>query len=468
MLLSITSEQNMRSEFVGDVPTDSEIAKLREVVPNMDLEETLEYAKTLIPDEVASNLFNHPLKFEIVLLNTYDLWFTAWPSRSKITGLGATPADAFEIATGVDLLDVMRLGSRIVKRSTAAHQVRFTRDELLADDASEAAIEYLFANMALPLDDYKAKLGENRAAGAIGHQRYTLIQYPFLAIDENTFVMLRHQWALDRLCGEQLYHEAWFNLRKQSRGLADRFKNAMNDAFEQFVGGILHRTVEKTPHLRLIVDEPEMQTAWTEKKGQTPSVCDWVLFGEGHCVPIDATNHAVKEDAAQGLASWDEYDADIEKIFTEGKFEQLLSTIDYVRKHGSWNDEKVDTTKMFAPLVIVPDSGIPPGLLTQFDIVIRGYKVFKHLKPQVYAPGIVPLSDIQLLEGMADFAPKIPDFAGKDADMMKLIAGWRWAASKQGLASLQMVLLQRGFPVLPVSDHIVNTSAKVMKLLDGD
>ena len=46
--------------------------------------------------------------------------------------------------------------------------------------------------------------------------------------------------------------------------------------------------------------------------------------------------------------------------------------------------------------------------------------------------------------------------------------GPRWAASKQGLASLQMVLLQRGFPVLPLSDHIVNNSAKVMKLLDGD
>jgi hypothetical protein len=121
-----------------------------------------------------SSLFNLPLKYEIVLSNTYDLWFTAWASRSKSTGLGATPAEAFKIAIGVDLLDVCASVARIVKRSTDAHQVRFARDELLADGVAEAAIDYLFANMALPLDDYQVKLQEDRDAGAIGHQRYTL------------------------------------------------------------------------------------------------------------------------------------------------------------------------------------------------------------------------------------------------------------------------------------------------------
>jgi len=34
-------------------------------------------------------------------------------------------------------------------------------------------------------------------------------------------------------------------------------------------------------------------------------------------------------------------------------------------------------------------------------------EAFKHLQPQVYAPGIVPLSDIQLLEGMADVGREV-------------------------------------------------------------
>jgi len=50
-------------------------------------------------------------------------------------------------------------------------------------------------------------------------------------------------------------------------------------------------------------------------------------LGEGHCVVIDASNHAVKADAAKGLASFDEYAAGIDNIHVEGKFKQLLSTI---------------------------------------------------------------------------------------------------------------------------------------------
>jgi len=61
------------------------------------------------------------------------LWFSPWALRSTTTGLGVTPAEAFEIATGVELIEVMRLGARIIRRSSDTEQVRFTRDELLAD-----------------------------------------------------------------------------------------------------------------------------------------------------------------------------------------------------------------------------------------------------------------------------------------------------------------------------------------------
>jgi hypothetical protein len=148
-----------------------------------------------------------------------------------------------------------------------------------------------------------------------------------------------------------------------------------------------------------------------------------MIFGEDHCIVIDATNHAVKEDAAQGLASWDDYSADVEAIFTDvehGKFGQLLSTIDLVKKHGGWGDEKVDTTTMYAPLIVVPDAGVVNGLLTQFDINIRAVKAFGHLQPQVYAPGIVQISDIQLLEGFADIGLKY----GKNPDMMVPQVAW--------------------------------------------
>jgi hypothetical protein len=364
------------------------------------------------------------------------------------------------------LLDLLRLGRRIVERSTGDHQVRFTRDELTADGISDIAIDYLFSYMALRLEGYKEALEADRKAGDIAHQRFTFMQYPFIAVDENTFVMIRHQWAMERLCGSTLYHEARYNLGTQSSALGNRFKNAMNDAFEVFIGGILHRTAKKGKGIEKIVDESDMQVAWTEQKNKTPSVCDWMLLGEGHCVVIDATNHAVKADAAQGLANFDAYAADIDKIFVEGKFEQLLSTIDLAKQHGGWGGEPVDGETNFVPLVVIPDTGVPSGLITNFDIIERGRKLFEHLQPHVYPAGLITVSDVQLLEGMADFALSLPTGPGDDRNMMKLLAGWRHAVISQGDSSLQIFLHRRGFP-LPLSHHILSTARKVMELLDA-
>jgi hypothetical protein len=268
-----------------------------------------------------------------------------------------------------------------------------------------------------------------------------------------------------RLCGTTLYHEAWHSLGSQSRGLGDRFKNAMNEAFEIFVGGILHRIAAKGKGIQRIVDESEMQTAWTERKDQTPSICDWMLLGEGHCVVIDATNHAVKANAAQGLATFQEYAAEIDKIYVECKFRQLVSTIDLAKKHGGWDGNVVSDSTNFVPLVVIPDTGVPTGIITNFDIVERGRRIFQYLKPHVYPPGLITVADVQLLEGIADFAVSLPQMPGTDRNIMKLLAGWRHAVVSEGDSSLQIFLHRRGFP-LPLSTHILANSSKVMKLLD--
>jgi hypothetical protein len=65
---------------------------------------------------------------------------------------------------------------------------------------------------------------------------------------------------------------------------------------------------------------------------------------------------------------------------------------------------------------------------------------------------------------MVDTAAKY----GKNPNMIDLIANWRAKASKYGLASLQLYLASSGYLLLPVSDHIVKNSRKVMKLLAGN
>jgi hypothetical protein len=67
---------------------------------------------------------------------------------------------------------------------------------------------------------------------------------------------------------------------------------------------------------------------------------------------------------------------------------------------------------------------------------------------------------------MADLARSVPTLPGQDRNMMKMLAGWRYAASGQGEASLQIFLHRRGFP-LPLSKHILSNSRKMIALLDG-
>jgi hypothetical protein len=59
------------------------------------MEEMLEYAKKFIPNEVASNLFNMPTMYEMLLSNTYDLWFAPCarslnrlPRQAHVTAAG--------------------------------------------------------------------------------------------------------------------------------------------------------------------------------------------------------------------------------------------------------------------------------------------------------------------------------------------------------------------------------------------
>lgn len=116
--------------------------------------------------------------------------------------------------------------------------------------APQAAIDFLFGRMTLSLKAFRAEFAADLKAGPVGHRRYKLTQYPFLALDNHEFIMLRYGWAADRLCGSLLCFEAWSGLvDTQSTSLAQRFGSAMNDVFEDIVGETLQRIAN---HSRLI------------------------------------------------------------------------------------------------------------------------------------------------------------------------------------------------------------------------
>jgi hypothetical protein len=453
LLLSIHTEQQSRPEFAADVPTQREIERLAEETSALDEEQTIARLRGLLPDQAAAMLFNAPLKLEVVQANAVNIWFTPWPDKVSESRFGQVPAEAFREATGVDLKELMRLGLIITDVKNPARVV-FTRQELIEAGVSDQAISYLAAHMSLDLAGLKEPLGDDRLRGSVAQQRFTLTQFPFLRGPGDTFVMLRHQWAADRLFGALLYWDAYSAFGDESRRLGARFSEAMDHMFERQVGLALGRIAKRSSSIEQVIDEPQLQERWTERAGQQPSVCDWVIPTRKACLVIDATNHPLNFNIAQGLASTEDYAADMDKVFTNKKFRQLADTMRQLRKRG-WEGSSIGAETTYLPIVVVPDTGVPSTSFTELDLRIRAHPIFRDFHGYVAPPTVLSMSDLLLLEGIAEWYPQL--------DFVQVIGGWRQASAKVPTAMQQFldtVGVQR-----PLPRHVWDSHKRFIKMI---
>lgn len=455
LLLSISSEQQSHPTFAGDVPTAQEIKEAEARTFQMDLDATRIALRELIPDEIASYLYDDILNLQILQAKTYDTWFAPWPINVTDPLLGETPADAFTAATGVEFIEILRLGS-IVEAGAKGSGVEFTRSALLVAGADPAAIDMLERCMSLSMTDYRTRMRDDRVRGAVGHQRYTMTQFPFVIPETDTYVLVRYQWAIDRFFGSNLHWETYGSFEAAGeRRTAKAFKQAMDFMFEHQIGLVLTRIAAGSRRITTLVSEKEMQAKWTARAGSTPSVCDWALLGDKTSVVIDATNHPINAELAQGMASVDAYTSDVDRTFTDRKFRQIAATMTQLRDRG-WDGTAVGTATDFIPLVVVPDTGLPNTTLTDYDLQQRSHPVFAEFQPHVFAPAVITGADLQLLEGIADHYP---------GDIVELIGGWRHACMRSPIPiRLDDFLSQMGIQ-RPISKHIVRTHQAFVELL---
>jgi hypothetical protein len=133
------------------------------------------------------------------------------------------------------------------------------------------------------------------------------------------------------------------------------------------------------------------------------------------CFLFDATNHHLGATLAQGLATVEDYDADVESSFVETKFKQLVSTAKHIRAHLSFG---VQAEPAFFPFVVVPDNGLPSLASVQSDWGLRAADPFAELRGHTKAPAPLTISELSLLEGLAEYY-------AQGRDVADLIGGWR-------------------------------------------
>lgn len=447
LLVSIASEQQNTPGFAGDVPTAAELAALDEQQKSMTPEELIALNHETLSWLGASALFNAPRKIEGYKADAYDFWYSKWEERASDT-LGQTPAETFEAATGIGLDQFLRAG-RIIGDAVMSGQTVVSVEDL-SDDA--AVRDFIVKSMSMSLDGYRDVLTADRASGDVKLQRYSFTRFPLLDLGDGTLQLLRGQWAIERFFGDPLVFDvvAGFSA-KGDKTSAKRFAEAVKYQFEDVVGRVVARIAERSAMVQSLVTEPELQAEWTEKKGNPPSVCDWVLrCGRGH-VLIEATHHAVKASLAQGLGDGAEYSADADKILTKRKFEQFASVMRLVRRLG-WSGHPCPEA-FFIPFVVVPNSGTPSSVHAELDYRVRASAVLAEFLGSVTPPTVVQLQDLQLLEGLGEWLP---------TDLMMVIAAWRQSPLP---LTLQDFLDLQNWP-RPVPKHIFEAAVLLDERLE--
>ncbi|WP_435590771.1 hypothetical protein [Nocardia sp. bgisy118] len=457
--ISITTE-NSRTEFSDTgLATSEAVQRIQAEVSNLDAEQSLTMLRELMLDQVATLLYDAPEKLEILHASVQDIWLKPWPpGRNGLEPLGETPAAAFAASNKVEFLDILTLG-HIVSNLSKKGLVEFGRDKLLAAGASEEAVEFLWNSMALTLRKYRSRLSRDRSRGAVANQRYTMTERPFLILDDNTALLLRHQWGIDRFFGNPLYWDTFFNFGRLERGSpSEAFSQAMNYVFERRVGESLERIVSFSPAMTRLITESELQAYWTERAGQLPKACDWVITAGRVCFVIDATNHHLNANLSQGVGSVEEFEAELEKHLVDKKLQQLAATMRQLRSKGR-EEFGVPHNAIFVPIIVIPDNGLPNLALTDFDFQYRSKSSLQEFDGNIYPPTILPLSSLLILEGLAEL------FEGR-RDIAKLIVSWRRSCTNAIPVTLQSFLETLRLP-RPIPTRMLKAHRQLKELLDG-
>ncbi|WP_413768925.1 hypothetical protein [Rhodococcus pyridinivorans] len=457
LILSITTGQ-LRNEFSEDGTIDADgIARMVEMAASKTAEESMDMLREIMVDEVANLHSNAPAKLETLLASTENIWFCSWPAGVVDPRLGTSPAECFAAANGIDLVDVLALGLIIAERASAG-QIEFCRADLVGAGATGAAVTFLVEHMALSVPEFQRRLARDRRKGDIADQRYTLTQCPFLRVDDDTVVLLRYQWGIERFFGSHLYWQTFFSFGKpEPRSVAEAFSLAMNDVFEEATATALGGIVAASRSMTRVVRESEMQAAWAEDPSRKPSVCDFVIPAGSFCFALDATNHHLNEKLAQGLAGADEYAADAEKSLVK-KCNQIAATIRQLHRRREYG---VGSSTVFLPFVIVPAHGVPNLGTVEWDLRVRANPIFALVRPPVLAPTVLSLSDLELLEGIAEH------YQRTGRDIRNILVDWRQTSMQNGALGpirlqdyLDSVGLQR-----PISNRMLKAGRRLKERL---
>lgn len=423
-LLGINGEHDYVSGELGLLEMDrfdaESIAGITSVLDGLDDNRLRELMRAFSVDEIAELAFEKPETIETLLPLTHDMWRRPWPPTARVDRLiGSSPASVYEDVFGIPFDDILAFGRLLVDRA-AAGQTRFTADELRRWGVTDATLQHVDRHMVTSLPDLREAFRSQQEAGLLtAWSRFEVQRFPFIRLPDGALLLLRTQMGVQRIFGDLPYFDVRQQLHDTNPRARTQFEQAMNAVFEARISEIFRR-IGAQPHLRgtHFTTESAMQQQWTEPGSSgPPSVCDFVVVRGRYCLVADANNRRLTAQLSEGQGSPEILDRDVERNLLGHKFPQLASTIEHLVVNGLPGDSSAITEDtIFVPLVVTPDSGLPYSEFVDFQITEKAHPIFAGLAHYVAPPALITITDLAVLEGIADHAA---------ADPMAILGDWR-------------------------------------------
>ncbi|MBY4039154.1 hypothetical protein HQO38_18840 [Rhodococcus fascians] len=354
----------------------------------------------------------HPEPLEFLSASTEGTWFRGWSDRTAAKtkrDLAAHPAAQWAEITEVELDDFLSLGWLFYNLWKHEGFTRIDRDFFVRHTVAPEAVDFLFDHCTISLAELRDQLTMERSTGASLWTRYKLQQTPFVRMDDGTLLPIRFQFVVQRIFGDHLYLETEHMLRSVDKKKADHYAEAMRNIFEERVGEVLLRICDyDASGETVLIQEDEMKRSWRTSKSTLPKICDFALFRGHGCILVDANLRLLPRPFAEGQATIESLEQEIEKRFTTTKFRQLLSTVELFMNRG-WNKLRTAVTSRtrYLPIVVVPDAGVPSEITMENAVFTRAFELVRKYNEnlnyfKVHVPAILTWRDLLMLDGLAE------------------------------------------------------------------
>ncbi len=368
-------------------------------------------------------LFPDPL--ELLSASTEGIWYRDWSDRTSAKtkrDLADGPAAQWAEITGVDLDDFLSLGWLFYNLWKHEGFTRIEPTFFGRYTVAPAAVRFLMDHCTVSIADLREQLAQERSKNSSLWTRYKLQQTPFVRLDDGALLPIRFQYVIQRIFGDHLYLETEHMLRATDTKKADHYAEAMRNIFEERVGEVLQRICAYDESGEtVLVEEDEMKRVWRTNKAKLPKICDYALFRGHGCVLIDANMRSLPQPFAEGDATIESLELEIEQRFTTTKFRQLLSTVELFMNRG-WNRFRTAVTgrTRFVPIVVVPDAGIPGDIAVENTVYTKAFDLVRKYNDnpnfyKVHVPAILTWRDLLRLDGLAE----------RGIDIFVLLKRWR-------------------------------------------